>query len=101
MPGLRAGEWKRIASTTAVVIIVAGLFFVGYQALVSLSRILTLLAIALFFTVILSPAVDFLQHRAGLRRGLATAIVFFVGFGCVAALGYVFLRPVIDQGQKL
>src|SRR3954447_3936098 len=101
MPGLRPGEWKRIASTTAVVIIVAGLFFVGYQVLVSLGRILTLLAVALFFTVILSPAVDALHHRTRMKRGLATGVVFVVGFSLLAGVGYVFIRPVIDQGQKL
>jgi len=66
VPGLRPGEWKRIASTTAIALSVAGLFFIGYQAVVSLGRILTLLAIALFFTVVLTPAVDFLQHRVSM-----------------------------------
>src|SRR6476659_545261 len=101
VPGLRPGEWKRIARTTAIALSVAGLFFIGYEAVVSLGRILTLLAIALFFTVVLTPAVDFLQHRASMRRGLATAIVFVVGFSILGGLGYVLVRPIVDQGQQL
>ena len=98
--GLRPGEWRRIASTTAIVIFVAGLFFIGYHALVSLSRILAFLAVALFFTVVLSPAVDFLQHRVKMRRGLATTIVFVIGFSLLGGMGYAFIRPIVDQGQK-
>jgi predicted PurR-regulated permease PerM len=101
MPGLRPGEWKRIASTTAVVIIVAGLFFVGYHVLVALGRVLALLAVALFFTVVLSPAVDLLHHRTPMKRAAATGVVFVIGFSVLAALGFVLVRPVIDQGQKL
>jgi predicted PurR-regulated permease PerM len=100
-PGLRPGESKRIASTTAIVLAVAALFFIGYHALASLGRVLTFLVVALFFTVVLTPAVDYLQHRVSLRRGLATTIVFVIGFSCLGGLGYAFIRPIADQGQKL
>jgi predicted PurR-regulated permease PerM len=98
--GLRPGEWRRIASTTAIVLSVGALFFLGYHALIGLRLILTYLAVAVFFTVVLSPAVDFLQHRAKMRRGLATAIVFVIGFSLLGAMGYAFIRPIVDQGQK-
>jgi len=99
-PGLRPGEARRIASGTAVAISVALLFFLGFRALQSLSRILAFLAVALFFTVVLTPAVDYLQHRVKMRRGVATAIVFVVGFSLLGGMGYAFVRPILDQGQK-
>ncbi len=98
--GLRPGEWRRIASTTAIVLTVAGLFFIGYHMLIGLRLILTYLAVALFFTVVLTPAVDFLQHRVKMRRALATLIVFVIGFSLLGAMGYAFIRPIVDQGQK-
>lgn len=98
--GLRPGEGKRIASITAIALSVAVLFYLGYAALLSLSRVLAFLAVAVFFTVVLTPAVDFLQHKAKMRRGLATTIVFVLGFSLLAGLGFTFVRPIIDQGQK-
>ena len=65
-----------------------------------LSRIVTLLIVTLFFTVVLTPAVDYLQHRAHLRRGISTAIVFLLGLAVLAGLTYVFVRPLVSQGQK-
>jgi predicted PurR-regulated permease PerM len=51
--------------------------------------------------VVLTPAVDRLQQRGNMRRGLATTIVFVIGFSLLGALSYAFIRPIVDQGQKL
>ncbi len=96
----RPVDVRRVVTITAIVLAVASLFGVSLFVVHALSRILTLLIVALFFTVVLTPAVDFLQHRAKMRRGIATTIVFLVGFGLLAALIYAFVRPLITEGQK-
>ncbi len=98
--GLRPGEWRRVAGITGVVLAVVSLFGFGVFAVMALGRILALLMVALFFTVVLTPAVDIFQHRGHMRRGLAAAIVFVVGFTAIGGLGYAFVRPLVDQGQE-
>ncbi|MDQ6696506.1 MAG: AI-2E family transporter [Actinomycetota bacterium] len=91
---------RRVATITTVVLAVTVLFGGSVYLLFHLSRIVTLLVVTLFFTVVLTPAVDHLQHRAHLRRGVATAIVFLLGLLILAGLTYVFVRPLVSQGQK-
>jgi len=91
---------RRVATITAVVLGVTLCFGASIYLLFHLSRIVTLLIVTLFFVVVLTPAVDYLQHRAHLRRGVATAIVFLLGLVILAGLTYVFVRPLVSQGQK-
>ena len=63
-------------------------------------RVVSYLLIALFFAVVLTPAVDFLQYKARMRRGVATLIVFLLGLVVMTGLIYAFVRPIVDQGQK-
>jgi predicted PurR-regulated permease PerM len=65
-----------------------------------LGRVLAWILVAAFFAVILSPAVSFCQRRLHLRRGLAATLVFVTGFALLAAMLYVFIRPIVDQTQK-
>ncbi|MGH2687154.1 MAG: AI-2E family transporter [Actinomycetota bacterium] len=69
----------------------------GLLLLRELSRVVVWLAVAVFFTVVLTPAVDWLQRTAKMRRGLAATIVFLVGFALLAGMLYSFIRPVVDQ----
>jgi len=85
--------WKTIFATVAVVVGTIGIFLL----LRELSRILAWLAVAGFFTIVLAPAVDRVQHRLHIRRALATSIVFFTGLLVVVGLLYVFIRPVVEQ----
>ena len=64
-----------------------------------LRRILELLVISGLFAIMLNPAVDRVQ-RLGLRRGLATTIVFLVGVAIVAGLGYLFARPIYTAARR-
>lgn len=98
--GLQRGEWRRIASITAIVLTVTALFGLAYLVLGAVTRILAWLMVALFLTAVLTPAVDFLQHRGRMRRGAAAAIVFVLGFALLAGLMYSFVRPLIDQGGQ-
>jgi predicted PurR-regulated permease PerM len=69
----------------------------GLLLLRELSRVVAWLVVAMFFTVVLTPAVDWLQYRGKLRRGLSATIVFLAGFALLAGMLYSFIRPVVDQ----
>jgi predicted PurR-regulated permease PerM len=88
--------WRTIWAT----IVSVGIAYISYHLFLSLTRIVTLLVVALFFTIVLTPAVDFLQHRAKLRRGLATLIVFLVGVGLMSGMLYAFIHPLVTQTSK-
>jgi predicted PurR-regulated permease PerM len=85
--------WRTILATVFVV----GTTYLLYELARELGRIITWLAVALFFAVVLTPAVDLLQRRLRLRRGLATAIVIITGFALIGGMLYAFIRPIIDQ----
>ena len=87
--------WRTILASVLVV----GLTFLGYEVLKELSRVVAWLVVAGFLAVVLTPAVDYLQHRGRLRRGAATAIVFLVGIGLLAGMLYMFIRPIVDQAS--
>ena len=65
-----------------------------------LGHILTLIAIAGFFAVVLSPAVNFLERKARLRRSVATLVTFVVGIAILAAMIYAFVRPIVSETQQ-
>ena len=91
---------RYVALTTVVVLSVAMTMGGAVLALGRLWKIVTYLLVALFFAVILTPPVDFLQHRAHLRRGVATLLVMVAGLAILSGLVYAFVRPLVDQGTK-
>ena len=74
--------------------------YVVLRAVVLLAHIESLLVVAAFFAVVLTPAVDLLRRKLHISRGLSAAIVFVVGLGLVGALLYAFIRPLVDQGRQ-
>jgi predicted PurR-regulated permease PerM len=84
--------------TTGVVVV--GTALLVWQLVISLATVLGLVAVAAFFTVVLVPAVDAVQHRFRMRRALATTIVFLLGLTLFGALGYAFARPVYDASSS-
>jgi predicted PurR-regulated permease PerM len=81
------------------VLVVLGLLLatLGLLSLVYLAwHIITWLLIAIFLALALNPAVEFFEGR-GLRRGYATAIVFFLTLGVIAGLGFLLIPPLVDQ----
>jgi predicted PurR-regulated permease PerM len=91
---------RRYASFWAIGVAVVGAALVLWRLFAALGDILVLLAVAVFFTVVLAPAVDFFQSRAHMRRGLATTIVFLIGLGVFGGIGYAFARPVYDASSS-
>jgi len=97
MPTARAPvPWRTIWATIASVVVALG----GIVVVRELSRILAWMAVALFFAAVLTPAVDFLEREAKLRRGLATTIVFIIGFGALAGMLYAFIAPIVEEAQE-
>src|SRR6266446_3461164 len=66
---------------------------------IHLQRIISWLVIAVFFAVVLTPPVNFLERRLHFRRALAALVVFLLGLGLFAAMIYSFVRPLVDQGN--
>jgi predicted PurR-regulated permease PerM len=88
--------WRLILATIGVVLAAAA----SIELLIALRRVIVLIVIATFFAVVLSPAVSRLV-RLGLRRGLATSIVFLAGTLVAGGLGYLFIHPLYQEAVKL
>ncbi len=90
----------RYVATTTLVVVGVTLATVGVVwAVDRLARVLALLLVALFFTVVLTPPVDLLVHRTNMRRGIATLIVFTIGLMAFSAMIYAFVKPLAEQGS--
>jgi predicted PurR-regulated permease PerM len=74
--------------------------YLGYKLAIELKRILILLIVALFFAVVLAPAVDFLQTKARLRRGLAVLVVMLIGLALLVGMLYSFIRPLAHEATR-
>ena len=92
----RPVPWRTIAATIGMVLATLATILIMRQV----SRILVWIVIAGFFAVVLSPPVNFLEHRLRLPRSLATVIVFLVGCTLLTAMLYAFIRPIVDQSQE-
>ncbi|MDP9387220.1 MAG: AI-2E family transporter, partial [Actinomycetota bacterium] len=92
----RPVPWRTIwASIGSVVLTLAAIAVVQH-----ISRILVWIVIAGFFAIVLTPPVDFLEHKVRFRRSLATIVVFFSVFVVLGGLFYSFTRPIVDQSQE-
>jgi len=85
--------WRTILASVFVVAVA----YLGFQLLRELTRIIAWLFVAGFLAIVLTPAVDLLQRRFRLRRGVATAIVFVTGLALIGGMLYAFIRPVVEQ----
>ena len=73
---------------------------VAVELVIKLQRIISWLAIAGFFAVVLTPPVNFLVRKMHFPRSVATLVVFLMGIGIVAATVYSFVRPLVDQSNN-
>jgi predicted PurR-regulated permease PerM len=86
---------RAILVALGIVLAAAGMLTLLYLAW----RVLTWILIALFLALALNPAVEAFERR-GMRRGWASALVFFLALLAFAGLGYLLLPPLIDQVQQ-
>ena len=82
----------------AIALVVAT--YLMLRAIVLLAHIETLLVVAAFFAIVLTPAVDFVRRKLHISRGASTAIVFILGIALVSALLYAFISPLVDEGRE-
>ena len=61
---------------------------------------MTYLVVAVFFAIVLTPPVDYLQHRVHIRRGIATLLVVVAGLGLFSAMVYAFVKPIAEQASQ-
>jgi predicted PurR-regulated permease PerM len=94
-PARERVPWRTIWAAIASVAVV----YLGYQAFIATGRVITYLVVALFFGIVLTPPVDFLQHKLHIRRGLSTMIVILVGLVLLAGLIFAFVKPLVDQAS--
>jgi predicted PurR-regulated permease PerM len=95
-PSRERVPWRTIWATIASV----GVVYLGYQAFLSIGRVITYMLVALFFAIVLTPPVDFLQHRLRIRRGIATLLVVLIGLGLFSAMIYAFVKPIAEQASQ-
>ena len=86
----------RPRTTLSVLGILIGVGVVLYVLWVA-RHVLSWLLIALFLTLALNPAVEFLQRRGVKSRGLASGIAFLVALAAVGGLAALFIPTLVDQ----
>ena len=72
---------------------------VSLWLIVKLAHSWTLLLVALFFAVLLTPPVEWVRDHIRVSRGMATTFVFLLGLLLTAGMLYAFIRPLFDQTQ--
>ncbi len=75
--------------------------YVAWLVFQRVSHILSLIAISVFISLVLNPAVDTLEYRFRLRRSLAASLVFLAGLVLFGALLYLFVQPLVNQTRQL
>jgi predicted PurR-regulated permease PerM len=86
---------RAVLVVIGIVLAVAALLAFVYYAW----HVITWLLIALFLALALNPAVEFFERR-GLRRGLASAVVFFLALLAFVGLGFLLIPPLVDQVRQ-
>ncbi len=86
----------KIVTTVAIVLATGGALWL----LSHTTKIITWVLISAFFAVVLTPPVDLLVKRLHFRRALATAVVFLLGLASIGLLGYLFIKPLAEQGTS-
>ena len=76
------------------------LAWVVYRAFASIASVLVLILTAAFLAIGLHPTVTRLE-RLGLRRGMATTVVFIAVIGFFAGFGYAVVPPIVKQVTAL
>ena len=88
--------WRTIWATIGSVV----LTLAAISLLRSVTKILVWLVIAAFFAVVLTPPVDFLEHKVRVRRSVATMLMILALLGIMGGLLYAFITPIVDQSQQ-
>jgi predicted PurR-regulated permease PerM len=85
----------------AKVILVAAAVLSGLYLLYLIRDVVGLLAVSVFVAVALGPAVDFFQHRARMRRGIAILLTYMGMLLAVFMIGLLVVPPIVEQTNRL
>src|SRR5512134_3057821 len=99
VPEDRRIEERIVYFRPRAILVVLGIILaaVAIIALVFLAwHIITWILVAVFLTLALNPAVEFFERR-GLRRSLASLLVFVIALIAFAGLGALLIPPLVDQ----
>jgi len=89
----------RVARTAFVVTCVVVSVGIGLALLWRLRVVVLLIIVSLFLGALLHPAVSFVERR-GIRRGIATVVVFLFSAAVVVTVGYVLVHPVYSSARS-
>ncbi len=90
---------RQFAAFWVIGVAVVGGTLIAWTLIASLATVIGLVVVAAFFAIVLTPAVDALQARTHVRRGIATLAVFLAGVVIVGSLTYAFARPIYDASS--
>jgi predicted PurR-regulated permease PerM len=88
---------RTIVSTALVLLGIGVALWVIYVS----HRVLTWVLVSIFLALALNPAVEWLQNRRGVNRGIAAAIIYLVAIAALVGLGFLFIPPLADQVSGL
>jgi predicted PurR-regulated permease PerM len=98
----RQPEERLVSFRPRAILIVLGIILAATAIIAFLFlawHVITWILIALFLSLALNPAVEFFERR-GLRRGLASIVVFVLALFAFAGLGALLIPPLVDQVEK-
>jgi predicted PurR-regulated permease PerM len=94
-------HWRQHLAFWLIGVAVVGTVLAVWSVLSELVLLLALLAVSLFFTIVLTPFVDRVQRRLHIRRTLATLVVFVIGTVVVAGIVLLFVEPIASSSSDL
>ncbi len=97
--GRRHAQDLRVARTAFIAtgaVVTVGL---ALALLWRLRIVVLLIVVSLFLGALLHPAVSFVERR-GIRRGIATVVVFFFSAAVMGTVGYVLVHPVYTSATS-
>ena len=89
----------RVARTALIVTGVVVGAGIGLALLWRLRVVVLLIVVSLFLSALLHPVVSFVERR-GIRRGIATVVVFFFSAVIAATVGYALVHPVYESATS-
>jgi predicted PurR-regulated permease PerM len=88
------------ARTIAKVILVAAGVGALLYLLYLIRSVIWLVMVAVVVAAALGPAVDFVQRRLHLRRGVAILLMYLVVLGTIFVIGLAVVPPIVDQSDR-
>jgi predicted PurR-regulated permease PerM len=86
---------RTVLAVIGIVLAIAAILYVLWAT----RQVLTWIIVAVFLTLALNPAVEFLQRQGLRRRGAATAVTVLLTLGAIVGFGALFVPTLVDEGR--